>query len=77
MPWNVVHNDDRCPAGKPYAVVGGRSGNDLFGCHTDKESARTQQQALYASAADTKADDPGCPQMDTPPCYSLPATVAW
>jgi hypothetical protein len=78
MPWNVVKGDDRCPGGKPYAVVGGAGGNKLFGCHPDKDSARRQQQALYAQADDTK----GCPPMDTqrddyPVAYTTPCTVAW
>jgi hypothetical protein len=79
MPFNVVNNDDRCPASKPYAVIGGRSGHDLFGCHPDKDSARKQQQALYAQTGDTNDDDDerACPRMDTPVSYTLPATVAW
>jgi hypothetical protein len=70
MPWNVVHNDDRCPAERPYAVIGGRSGNDLFGCHPNKDSARKQQQALYAQQADGARDD-------APVAYTLPSTQVW
>ena len=56
MPFNVVSNDSRCPASKPYAVIGGQSGHDLFGCHPDKDSARRQQQALYAQVDDARQD---------------------
>jgi hypothetical protein len=49
MPYNIVPNSDKCPASKPFAVIGGRSGDDLFGCHATKESAREQQKALYAA----------------------------
>jgi hypothetical protein len=69
MPWNIVEGDDRCPAGKPYAVIGGRSGNGLFGCHDTKESARKQQQALYAQADDTKSIESVC--------YTTPTTIWW
>ena len=65
MPYNVVEGSDQCPSSKPYAVIGGKSGNDLFGCHTTKESARKQQQALYA--AENRAHVP----------VSLPTTIAW
>lgn len=70
MPWNIVKGDSRCPAGKPFAVVGGRSGNGLAGCHDTKESARQQQKALYASEA--KAD-----AAVEPVCYTTPTTVWW
>jgi hypothetical protein len=69
MPWNIVKGDDRCPAGKPFAVVGGRSGNGLAGCHDTKESARQQQKALYASEAKSAPVEPVC--------YTTPTTVCW
>jgi hypothetical protein len=69
MPWNIVKSDERCPASKPYAVVGGRSGNALFGCHDTKESAQNQQKALYSQADDERADPPVC--------YTVPSSVAW
>lgn len=82
MPYNVVSGDERCPASKPFAVVGGRSGDALFGCHDTKESARNQQKALYAQDDDEAHAqhvhvDVGCPRTDTPVCYTTPATVAW
>ena len=76
MPWNIVEHDDRCPAGQPFAVVGGAGGNKLFGCHADRDSARTQQKALYAQA-DDEAKDARCPRADTPVAYTTPCTVWW
>jgi len=47
MPWSV-HKDDRCPAGKPWAVVKD-SDNSLEGCHMTEAEAQDQQAALYAN----------------------------
>lgn len=69
MPWNIVQGDDRCPASKPYAVVGGAGGNKLFGCHPDKDSARNQQKALYASEDNPRATEPVA--------YTTPTTICW
>src|SRR3990167_4485666 len=44
----VVHKDDRCPAGKPWAVVKD-SDNSLEGCHMTEAEAQDQQAALYAN----------------------------
>jgi hypothetical protein len=62
MPWNVEQSD-RCPADKPWAVIGGASGDHLAGCHPSKEKARAQQEALYAGEAKS--------------AYSTPTTKAW
>jgi hypothetical protein len=50
MPWNVERTD-RCPAGRPWGVIGGESGDDLRGCHPTQQAARQQQKALYAAEA--------------------------
>jgi hypothetical protein len=55
MPWNVK-KDDRCPAGKPWGVVGGSSGDRLAGCHPTADAAKKQQAALYVH--EQKADVP-------------------
>lgn len=87
MPWNIVQNDERCPASKPFAVIGGRTGNALFGCHPDKDSARKQQQALYAQEDDGRGagltpgktgERAGGTGMPAPaPPASSPPTIAW
>jgi hypothetical protein len=77
MPFNVVRDTSRCPVGKPWAVIGGRSGNDLFGCHPSKEHARTQQQALYAQDADAADPPPAAPDPAPAVAYITPASVAW
>jgi hypothetical protein len=46
MPYRI-RKDDRCPAGKPWGVVGGSSGDRLFGCHPSEDAAKGQQAALY------------------------------
>jgi hypothetical protein len=53
MPWNVVKGGGTCSANE-WAVVGGRTGNRTAGCHPDKDSARKQQEALYANEAKTR-----------------------
>ena len=70
MPWNIVKNDERCPASKPFAVIGGSTGNALFGCHATKDSAREQQKALYASGE--RAGGHGMPAP-----AATPPTIAW
>jgi hypothetical protein len=50
MPWDV-RKDDRCPAGKPWAVVKSATG-EVEGCHDSEGSAEQQQRALYASEPD-------------------------
>jgi hypothetical protein len=64
MPWDVK-KDARCPASKPYGVVGGASGDRLAGCHPTQDAARKQQAALYA--AEDRESDPGwADQMVSP-----------
>jgi hypothetical protein len=46
MPWKIT-KDSRCPASKPYGVVGGSTGNRLAGCHPTQEAAKKQLAALY------------------------------
>jgi hypothetical protein len=78
MPWNIT-KDDRCPADKPYGVVGGASGNHLAGCHPTKAKARAQQSALYANEANSD-EDPDVQKSEHPPppvAYSTPPTQAW
>ena len=84
MPWNIVKNDERCPASKPFAVIGGASGNALFGCHATKDSAREQQKALYAS--EDRDGDAGLTPGKTgerasghgmPAPAATPPTIAW
>jgi hypothetical protein len=48
MPWNVK-KDSRCPASKPWAVVGGASGNRVAGCHPTEDAAKKQQAAQYVN----------------------------
>jgi hypothetical protein len=65
MPWNI-DKSPRCPAAKPWAVIGGASGDHLAGCHPTQDAARQQQKALYAAE---DRDDP-------PVAYSLPVRRA-
>jgi hypothetical protein len=64
MPWNVSKTD-RCPASKPWGVMGGSTGDRLAGCHPTEDAAKQQQAALYAQ--ESKADTV---------CYSLPTSLA-
>ena len=64
MPWDIK-KDARCPASKPYGVVGGSSGDRLAGCHETEDSAREQQKALYAAE---NRDEPV--MFTTPPSVS-------
>jgi hypothetical protein len=54
MPWNIK-KDARCPASKPYGVVGGSSGDRLAGCHPSEDAAKAQMAALYA--AENRVED--------------------
>ena len=65
MPWDIK-KDSRCPASKPYGVVGGSSGDKLAGCHPSEDAAREQQKALYA--AENRAETV---------TYTTPTTEAW
>jgi hypothetical protein len=55
MPWNVK-KDSRCPASKPWGVVGGSTGNRLAGCHPSEDAAKKQQAALYVHETGWAAD---------------------
>lgn len=48
MPWKVERSSDKCPEGKPYAVVRADTGA-LVACHETEASASTQMRALYAN----------------------------
>lgn len=48
MPWNIVEDDGRCSASKPWAVVKATDGA-LQGCHTTKADAADQIAALNAA----------------------------
>lgn len=56
MPWNVTKSS-RCPADKPWAVIGGKDGKHIAGCHPDRDSALQQQKALYVNEVKTDAAD--------------------
>jgi hypothetical protein len=62
MPWKIT-SDGRCPADKPYGVVGGSSGDHLAGCHPNLDAAKAQLSALYANEAKSEV------------MYSLPPSV--
>lgn len=47
MPWSIVAGHGECSEGQ-WAVVKDDDG-EVAGCHDSKESARKQQEALYAS----------------------------
>jgi HK97 family phage prohead protease len=47
MPWDIKEGKG-CPAAKPFAVVR-RTDGHVEGCHPDRDSAKKQQAALYAS----------------------------
>lgn len=47
MPWDILEGKG-CPAAKPFAVVR-RTDGHVEGCHPDRDSAKKQQAALYAS----------------------------
>ena len=84
MPWKITE-DSRCPASKPYGVVGGSSGDHLAGCHPSREAAKKQMAALYAAESKTLADDQSqaLDEVDgthypvyTQP-YHTPPSIAW
>lgn len=64
MPWSV-HQDDRCPASRPWAVTKDDD-DELEGCHATKAAAAKQQAALYASeeSSDMTNDDRSRPPRD-------------
>lgn len=49
MPWEVVENESRCPASKPWGVVKQAPDRALEGCHATEDEAKAQQRALYAN----------------------------
>jgi len=51
MPWHIDKKSDRCPASKPFAVIGGRDDDHLAGCHATWDEAVDQLRALYANDA--------------------------
>jgi HK97 family phage prohead protease len=48
MPWHIVPESSKCPAGKPYAVIKDADGT-LAGCHPTRPLAQKQLAALYAN----------------------------
>ena len=57
MPWKIA-KDARCPASKPFGVVGGSSGDRLAGCHPTEDAAKAQMAALYAAEDNSSRADP-------------------
>jgi hypothetical protein len=68
MPWKIA-KDSRCPASKPYGVVGGSTGNRLAGCHPTEEAAKKQQAALYVHAPDGRTEGAVA--------FTTPTTEVW
>lgn len=58
MPWAIHASDDRCPVGKPWAVVNEQT-NRLAGCHPNRKSAIQQQRALYANVPESNKSTSG------------------
>lgn len=68
MPWHVEESD-RCPDGKPWAVIKNQD-SSVVACHMTKQMAQKQMAALYANeqqeAASPMADNPKQPYGDVP-----------
>jgi hypothetical protein len=83
MPWKVTQTD-RCPASKPWGVVGGSTGDRLAGCHPTQDAARKQQAALYVHESKGELADDQSQALDVDgvhyPVYkqafSTPITLA-
>ena len=50
MPWSVEKAGDRCPEGKPFAVVRSDTGA-LVACHDTESSAHAQVRASGGGGA--------------------------
>jgi hypothetical protein len=70
MPWNIVKGGGSCKADE-WAVIGGRDGKHLAGCHPDRESALQQQKALYAQTGGRSEEGP-----EPTVAYSMPKTLS-
>ena len=57
MPWKISKGHAGCPPSRPYAVVGGASGNRVAGCHSSRVKAIKQQRALYAAETSAENDN--------------------
>lgn len=80
-----MHNDRRCPLGKPWAVVNTED-DRVVGFHISRQAARLQQEALRDGgpalraekdpddAADSKLSDE---EMDSARRQPLPPSVAF
>lgn len=75
MPWSIVEGDERCDAGE-FAVVKDDD-LELEGCHTSREDAQAQIEALNAAEDEDEDGAPVPPEASAAMPATMRNTVPW